>query len=271
MHHALAPLRTLLAILVVFAAAAAACGGDSGAAPPDGEWVLVELRTSGGDSSTPLGASEVELTIEPNRVFGSAGCNSFGGDASFDRDGSLRLDSVGMTEMACLDADAMAFEGRFAAVLFAVDRWERAEDSEQLELTGSAGTLVYAPRIAPPDLPLAGTTWMLDTLFDGDIAMTSVGMEDVTLVFDVADGRAAVGVHAEGPCWSQPADATVEPGGEGNLRFDRPSADAEFRCDDQAFFDEVTGALDETNAYQIEEARLTLLRGNEPLVGFRAG
>lgn len=256
-------MRRILSFVLLFALTLAACGSDQSSSETgalDGDWILDSLIVEG-DMAIPLPADPLDFRIDGDTFGGDAGCNSMGGSATFSGDGSLQVGDAFMTEMACLDGSLMDFEQIYLANLTTTTAWS-LEDS-RLVLTGPTSTLTYVVRVAPPDLPITETTWMLDTFFDTDTAMTSVGMEDVTIQFGDASVRLA------GRCWAISGSATVEPGGEGNLRTDFTASDPDFSCDDRAFFSEMMERLARVSEYEITEQRLTLSNAGAPILGFR--
>jgi heat shock protein HslJ len=79
----------------------------------------------------------------------------------------------------------MELEGAYLGALGRVTGGER--DGEQLVLRGDDLELRFASRPAVTDAELAGTTWQLDTLVDGDAASSTVAGAEATL--EVADGQ----------------------------------------------------------------------------------
>ena len=235
---------------------------ESVSAPLDGEWTLDFLVVEG-DMAIVLPGDPIHLTIDGDRIGGSAGCNSVGGTATFGDDGVLAIADLAQTEMACADQSLMDFEAFYTQALGSVTMWRL--DGDALVFEGQGSTLRYVPRVAPPDAAVVGTTWILDTFFDGDAAMNSSDMAGVAVTF--SDG----GVSMGGPCWSISGFATIEPGGEGNLRVDLSASDPDFSCDDRPLFGDMMDRMGKVEEYSIEENRLTLGAGGEPIVSFVAG
>jgi len=247
----------LLTLLLVLSA----CSSDSAASDAaGGDWILQSLVLDG-DIVLPLPDRPLELRVDGDQLGGDAGCNSMGGTAVFDDDGSVAITELFWTAMACADASLMEFEAQYSRAFTTFDSWSVMD--EQLTMQGPDAQAVYVPKVAPPDLPITGTTWTLDTFLDADVAMNSAGMADVQVVFSDA------GVRVDAPCWTIAGSATIEPGGEGNLTTDFTSADPDFTCDDRRFFDDMVDRLSRTGDYRIEENRLTLGTGGNDLVSLR--
>jgi heat shock protein HslJ len=88
----------------------------------------------------------VTLLFENDRIAGRSGCNRYFGAASH-ANGSVKIEQVGATKMACLRDGLMQQESEFLTTLQASQTYAVREDG-RLVLTGS-GSLVFnsaAPR-----------------------------------------------------------------------------------------------------------------------------
>jgi heat shock protein HslJ len=164
-------------------------GSNPGSPSPDpsisgtltGSWILTK-------GTTPTGAipimddHPITLIIDANKVGGQAACNIYGGTVTIDGD-AIHLSAMSMTEMACVDDEAMNAEGAYMTVLDALSRWVR--DGDRLILSGDGVELTFALQPPIPDAEIPGTTWVLDTLIQGDAASSVQG--EATLVL-AADG-----------------------------------------------------------------------------------
>lgn len=238
-----------------------------------GTWVLQSVTGSDAPVTIPAGAT-LELTITgPDQIDGDAGCNSFGGriDAPFDGDrdgGTLSISDMFWTEMACENLD---FEVVYLDLLMQVDQWELAPPSG-LVLRGDGIELVYGIGEPPPELSLESSTWILDTVFDGegmertassvrvdkpDVAMTVTG-QTLTLI---SDGCAPIEVTVEADDGTGGPFLVAEPDGLAGL----------VDCDD-AESNLVTAAEGVASAtgYQSIDGRLTLIGLPGETLSFRA-
>ncbi|MEM7285974.1 MAG: META domain-containing protein [Actinomycetota bacterium] len=185
--------RRLLAALILVAVLAAACGGDdddtsvvagddggsvtdepTGEEPAEdpfgtGEWTLVSAVVDG-SALTLLDTHPVTLSVDDaGGVGGTAACNGYFGAFT---DGPLLFDGFGVTEMACDPPEAMDLEFAF---LQALARTANAVGSDgELTLTGDGVELRFEAVAPTPDAELTGTTWMLDTIIDGDAASSII-------------------------------------------------------------------------------------------------
>lgn len=164
---ALALLATLATLLV------AACGDDGGGAAADGirgiTWTTSEIVTGGAPAAMPAGV-RLELTLgNDGRLGARAGCNSMSGTYKISG-GRLDVDGLGQTEMGCA-AELMANDTAIASLLSSRPAVVLAGDT--LTLTGSTSALRLVDlETVDPGSPLVGTTWVLDTLLDRDVAST---------------------------------------------------------------------------------------------------
>jgi heat shock protein HslJ len=175
-----------LALLLV------ACGS-AGAPPPSpsgdafdpqGSWELTSGTADGTDLPI-LDDHPISLTIDGSQIGGSAACNGYGGRLTV-TDGRLEIRDMAMTAMGC-EEPAMTAEAAYTAALAAVD--SIGGDGGELVLTGPGVELRFSALAAPPTTELIDTVWVLETLFIGDIASSTLG-QPATLEIR-SDGRLA--------------------------------------------------------------------------------
>jgi heat shock protein HslJ len=150
------------------------------AADAAGSWVLV--AGSGPDGEIRIfDGHRVTLTIRGGEVGGTSACNQYGGTIAFSGN-AVRIGEIGGTEMAC-EPDVMATESAYATALMAVTRWGR--DGDQLRFTGDGVDLRFELLPPVPDEEMVGTTWVLESLIQGEAASSVQG--EAFLMF-TADG-----------------------------------------------------------------------------------
>jgi len=180
--------KTITWTTVVLAAATvlAACGSDdSAASPPDvagKEFVSTEVE---GHELVP--DTTIRITFAADTLSANAGCNMMNGGYSFDGD-TLEVEAMASTMMFCDDGlgDQDTFVSEFLTSGPTV-----VLDGDQLTLTSGDVTVTMLDReVAEPDLPLEGTTWILDGLVTNDaISTVPLGVEASLLI---EDGQASV-------------------------------------------------------------------------------
>lgn len=141
----------------------------------------LDARTAGGDAGGSRSAlagrtfwstdveghdlvpgTRAQLTFQRDGTLGvTAGCNSMGGRWSLDGD-ALEAEVTAMTEMGCEEARMTQDEW--------ISQWlagglTATVEGDRLTLAGGGVTMVLVDRkVADPDRPLVGTTWVVDGL-----------------------------------------------------------------------------------------------------------
>ncbi len=163
---------------------------DDGTMPEtvDGSWVL----TSGHLDGVPIALVDgwdVTMTIDGATIGGTAACNGYGGSVAvgdeFELGGSFSVGELSWTEMGC-EPTVMEFEQQFLQALQAVDSYELA-GTLTLGQAGAGTSLIFEPLPPVPTADIIGTTWVLDTVIEGDAATNVPGTENATLTLK-ADG-----------------------------------------------------------------------------------
>ena len=166
-------MRTLPLLLALVLAACGAPGATPSASSElaiEGSWQLISGRTRAG--KVPILADRpITLSVEGSSITGTAACNSYGGRL-VGAGGRVRIDELGMTAMGC-EPDVMASESAYTAALSAISRIGR--DGDELVLDGPDVELRFIALPPPPTADLVDTTWVLETVFVGDVAASLMG------------------------------------------------------------------------------------------------
>jgi len=172
-----------IVVMVLVAALLVACGS-AGAPPPSptgdpfdpqGSWELT-FGNADGTVLPILDDHPITLTIDGSEIGGSAACNGYGARLTV-TDGKLKIRDMAMTAMGC-EEPAMTAEAAYTAALAAVD--SIGGDGDELVLAGPHVELRFSALAAPPTMELIDTVWVLETLFVGDVATSTLG-EPATL------------------------------------------------------------------------------------------
>lgn len=187
----------LLALaLGVVTLAASACGDQTAQTTPGGSGsddsqlkgrtFLSSSVTSNGKPYPLVSGTQISLWFpEDGRLVANAGCNTISGDKAQLADGKLSVAGLGMTEMGC-DAPRHKQDEWLVGLLEAGPTWKLSEAT--LTLTSGENVLTLVDKkVAQPDLPVEGTKWTVNTIFTGDVASNTAGMDKAFLVF--ADGK----------------------------------------------------------------------------------
>lgn len=145
----------------------AAPAGDG--AGSEGVWTLESGRSASGEIEI-AGGTEITLEILGGKARGSAGCNTYGGSVVVDG-GTFDAGGFAVTEIGCPEP-LVEPEERYLEALEAADAI--AVEGDAMTLTGPDTELVFS-RVPPIDTkPLTGTTWILESLVDGETASSAV-------------------------------------------------------------------------------------------------
>jgi heat shock protein HslJ len=207
-------------------------------------------------------APQTELSVEftdDGRLIARAGCNIMQGQVDT-ADGTLTVkDGLSMTEMGC-DKPRHDQDQFVAGVLSANPKWELTDG----RLTIRAGTTVFD--MAAEDQTtrnLKGTTWVLDTLVEGETASSmAAGAPEVTLVFD---GKKVV---ADTHCNGYTAEYVIA----GDTITFTPGASTLMACAPEIMQGEkaVADALRDEVTYEITADRLTFTHPSGKGIGLHA-
>ena len=179
--------------------AAAACGDDSTDAPPtkspvgsDADvlagtsWVAQRISNDWGGRG-PLAGSEptIDFGAEGRTVSGSTGCNLYSGDVTIGP-GTISMAQVSVTERACVPQEIMEQEALFLEILTSAEGFTLAD--EVLELRSADGSVSFIEAVPVVNAALDGTAWELDTLIEGEVAMSVLTTTTPSLTVDTGEG-----------------------------------------------------------------------------------
>ncbi|NJD28349.1 MAG: META domain-containing protein [Chloroflexi bacterium] len=163
----------LLALATALTSALAGCSPASSAAL-DGRDFLSVAVTEAGVNKPLVPGTQIRLSFTPGNLGAQAGCNTIGGTYRLDG-GQLVFEGGGMTEMGC-DPERHAQDDWLVAFLSSRPTVQLAGDN--LTLTSGATVIrLLDRRVADPDRPLVGPTWVLVALISGagaDGAVSSI-------------------------------------------------------------------------------------------------
>ncbi|MEM7153745.1 MAG: META domain-containing protein [Myxococcota bacterium] len=179
----MSPSRLLFVALPALSLACATVGGGNGnsASLEDRTFLSQSVTENGADRPLEGGVANLSLRFqEGSGVSGSAGCNSLSGSYSIN-DGVFVMTDAAQTEIGCEPA------------LLAQDEWyfgflgsspAITIQEQGVVLEGGGIRIEYLDQeVATPDLALAGQTWTVDTLIDGEVASNAAWPEPATIVF----------------------------------------------------------------------------------------
>ncbi|MFX0576495.1 META domain-containing protein [Nocardia nepalensis] len=136
------------------------------------------------------GGGPMTLTFADGKISASSGCNSANGTVDL-ADGILHVGTLASTLMACPDERGQADSWQ-DKVLTSLPKW-RLDDST-LTLTGKDITVTLLDKkIAQPDRPLIGTTWIVTALMTPDAQIRSQTLDEVKPTLTIAADGAVSG------------------------------------------------------------------------------
>ena len=273
-------MNRLIVLLLVVTISLGACAGSTAddeagtndprepAAPASlaGSWTLTKAMVDGNTLELP---SQLPITIIDGSVQGNAGCNTFSGTIDSGDDGSLAIDSLVQTELACEHLD---FEMSYTAALLAVDSWESTPD--RIVFFTENTRLEYETPIddRTATTPLQGTVWVLDTVYGpGEGPQRSASSIDpdgarVEIVF----AQRTIEVRSR-QCTNVILDMAIdERDREGSLEF-TGQADG-YECQgsesDALDLDLALAGLRDATGFALDQHRLTVFGDEGELLGF---
>ena len=158
------------AVLFALVVLSTSCGDSEQTGPttgwprPDGDWQLVSGVT------TPTNYP-ITMSIVGTEVSGRAACNSYFGTVVVNGS-AVGFGDIGQTAMGC-ETPAMEAERTFLSALAIVDSFEYRND--RLVLQGASNELIFDPLAPVPTAELLDTTWILNSLIEGEAAMSVAG------------------------------------------------------------------------------------------------
>lgn len=164
----------IMAVLLAGCGSSAASGtpaSSAAAEDPVGAWQLA----SGTVEGAPIPVMDdhpVTAVVDGSTISGRSACNEYGGRVQ-SAAGGIAIEEVFSTGMACGPEEVMDLEAIYLEALGRV----RAIDviDGQLAMRGDGVDLRFDRQPEPPVAELVGTTWVLETLFVGDVASQTAG------------------------------------------------------------------------------------------------
>ncbi|MFE7800774.1 META domain-containing protein [Nocardia sp. NPDC057440] len=184
--------------------AAAACTNDSENAPGPVPTPMGHTYVSTGVDGTPIpGGGPLTLTFADDRISAAAGCNTFNGAVALD-DHKLKVSALAGTLMAC-PGDRAGTDEWLTTLLSSTPGWQL--DDTKLTLNGTNSTVhLLDKKVAQPDKPLTGTTWVVTEIITPDARTRSQTIDEVKPTLTIAADGA---VSGSGGCNRLTGRATI--------------------------------------------------------------
>ncbi len=191
-------------ITSVLVLVAASCGDNSTNAPattspattsplgsdPDAlvgtSWVAQRISDDSGGRGVLAGNEPtIVFGADGRGVSGSTGCNLYSGDVTIGQD-AISVAQVLVTERACNPREIMEQEALFLEILTNANGFTLADGILELKSTEGSVSFIEPPPVV--DAALDGTAWALDTLIDGEVAMSVLTTTTPSLTVDTGEG-----------------------------------------------------------------------------------
>ncbi|MEV5832388.1 META domain-containing protein [Nocardia sp. NPDC052112] len=197
-------------LLAVAAGLVAGCSDDDKNAEKPARSPMGRTFVSTGVEGQQIpGGGPMTLTFADGKISANSGCNTADGTVDL-TDGILHVGTLASTLMACPEERGQADSWQ-DKVLTSLPKW-RIDDGT-LTLTGKETTVTLLDKkLAQPDQPLIGTTWIVSTLTTPDAQIRSQTLDEVKPTLTIAaDG----GVSGSAGCNRMTGHATASPAANG--------------------------------------------------------
>lgn len=236
--------------LLITAAVLGGCSllpGARGDVPAElrGDWGLVEGRP---DDLAPLDDHPVTLTLEADRLGGTAACNSYGAPVSWDGRAWRLEEGVSSTAMGC-EPEVQALEQAFLGAVAEVRHV--GLDGDHLVVSGDDFELRFEPLAGPDVEALTDRDWVATAVIRSGTRTEVADLPaPITLRLD-ADGRlrGSTGCRQLTGRWEASQDRVIVP----ELR-----ADGECGADGRHLDDVVVAVVGDGFRPAVEDDRLTI-------------
>ncbi|MFC9994218.1 META domain-containing protein [Nocardia sp. NPDC127526] len=178
-------------VLLAVTLAAAGCSSGSDTDPQPEATPMGKEYVSTKVEGLPIpGGGPLNLGFKDNRVMASAGCNSASGPVTLNGN-VLETGQLAMTLIGCPEPTAGA-DGWMTGLLESKPTWKL--DGPNLTITGNGSTVTLLDRkVAHPDKPLTGTTWVVTSLVRPDAVVSSVALDEARPTLTIAPDGAVSG------------------------------------------------------------------------------
>ncbi|UGT43198.1 META domain-containing protein [Nocardia yamanashiensis] len=183
-------IRMWAALFAVTAFAAASCSSDDDSSQ-SGSDLMGKTYLSTRVEGTPIpGGGPLTLTFRDDRLTANAGCNTMTGPVTLDGN-TLKVGDLAATMMAC-PGDRAGADGWLDGLLRSAPDWK--PNGADLTLKGNGVTVTLQDRkVAKPDKPLVGTTWIVTSLISKDAVTRSATLDAVRPAITISPDGAVSG------------------------------------------------------------------------------
>ncbi|MBN1855563.1 MAG: META domain-containing protein [Dehalococcoidia bacterium] len=242
----------------------------------DSSWQLEAYGTPG-TLKDAIPGKEPTIDFATSDLSGSAGCNSYFGTYTYDTDGTLAIDQLSNTEMACMEAGVMQQEQVFLDTLREAESYRVVQG--KLRIVGGGNLLVLgraAEAQNPAEVPateeeedepepveqppLKNTSWTLEAFGEPGNMKAAIAGKEPTLHFTTGDINGSGGCNSFFGTYTSDTDGTLEIEGLGSTMMLCTNND--IMNQEHAFLD----ALGDAETYEVVGGDLLIEGGGKVLI-----
>ncbi|MET8777933.1 META domain-containing protein [Nocardia sp. NPDC004654] len=197
--------RLVPVLLLAFGVAACGNGDESGPSEPEATPMGRTFLSTEVEGAPIPGGGPLSLQFTDGTVIAYAGCNTISGAVTLDEH-VLRVDELASTLIGC-PGDLADADQWVDTLLSSAPTWQLDGDTLTLKNNEQTVTLLDK-KIAQPDKPLRGTTWVVNGLITPDAQIQSQAIIDAKPTLVIAEDGA---VSGSAGCNRLTGTATVEP------------------------------------------------------------
>ncbi|MFF3223612.1 META domain-containing protein [Nocardia suismassiliense] len=171
-------------VALALLAVTACSSGDSDSKPAESGLVGRTFLSTEVEGAPIPGGGPLTLTFKDDRIAADAGCNSHSGVVALD-DHKLHVSGLASTLMAC-PGDREGADEWLSGLLNSDPTWQL--DGAKLTVKNDNLTVrLLDKKVAKPDKPIKGTTWIVTALITPDAQMRSQTIDEVKPTLTIAE------------------------------------------------------------------------------------
>ncbi|WP_225727443.1 MULTISPECIES: META domain-containing protein [unclassified Nocardia] len=177
-------------VLLALCALTACSRGGSGSANPEPTPMGRTFVSTGVDGTPIPGGGPLTVTFKDGRISASAGCNTHSGAVALD-DHKVHVTGLASTLMAC-PGDRDGADEWLSGLLNSHPSW-RLDNATLVLKTDNRTITLLDKKVAAPDKPLQGTTWIVTALITPDALIRSQAIDEVKPTLTIGQDGAVSG------------------------------------------------------------------------------
>ncbi len=226
-------------------------------------WVAQRIANGSGERDALAGKEPtVDFGADGSTISGSTGCNLYSGNVTISG-GTISVAQVSVTERVCIPREIMEQEALFLEIVTSADEVTLA--GGVLELKSTEGSVSFIEPTQVVDVPLDETTWVLDSLIDGEVAMSVLATTTPSLTVDTGEGS----MQGTTGCNNFGGAVTIEGNGFTVTDMESTVIGCELEIMRQETF--IVDVLQNAKSFEIDGDRLTISSIEKRYLIYRSG